>query len=209
VHYQFETIHPFLDGNGRIGRLLITLMLCAEKRLAAPMLYLSAYFERRRQQYNDLMLNVSRDGQWEPWILFFLRGIALQARDAVQRTKQLQNLREQYRAKLTEARATAAALRLVDELFKLPVMSYGIAERVLGFSWQSSRDTVLKLAELGIVHRLKDSGKQHLYLCDDIIRIVDAVEAVPPPAELKEVQLPLLSESADVTQQTSAAASEQ
>ena len=186
VHYQFEALHPFLDGNGRIGRLLITLMLCAEKRLAAPMLYLSAYFERRRQHYNDLMLNISKDGQWEPWILFFLRGIALQARDAVQRAKQLQELRERYRSKVTEARATAATLRLVDELFKLPVMTYAIAENVLGFSWQSSRDTVLKLAELGIIERYKGSGKQHLYLCAEIIRIVDALEAVPPPPAATE-----------------------
>ncbi len=180
VHYQFEAIHPFLDGNGRIGRLLITLMLCAEKRLAAPTLYLSAYFERRREQYNDLMLEVSRDGQWEPWILFFLRGIAIQARDAVQRMKQLQDLRTDYKARLAAARATVATHTLVDELFKLPVMTNTIGAKVLDFSWQSARDTVRKLEEAKIITLIDGSAKQKVYVAQDIIRIVDAVEAVPP-----------------------------
>ena len=85
IHYQFETIHPFLDGNGRIGRLLITLLLCAWDLLPQPLLYLSAYFERWRDAYIDLLYAVSQRGAWNAWLVFFLQGIAIQARDAVAR----------------------------------------------------------------------------------------------------------------------------
>ncbi|HEY1682137.1 MAG TPA: Fic family protein [Candidatus Tumulicola sp.] len=184
VHYQFETIHPFMDGNGRLGRLLIVLMLCAAGRLAAPMLYLSAYFERRRGQYTDLLLNVSREGRWEEWILFFLRGIATQARDAVQRARQLQALRKDYNERLKGA--TDATHRLVDELFKLPVMTNKIAERATGFSWQSARDTVKRLEKTKIIMRVNSQDKEHIYLAPEIIAIVDAAEAVPPAVPVLE-----------------------
>ena len=114
AHYQFEAIHPYIDGNGRIGRLLIVLMLCHARRLAAPMLYLSAYFEKRRTEYNDLMLAVSQDGQWESWLLFFLQGVAAQAKDAVVRTTQLQQLRARYRQKVTGVRRSTSAERNRD-----------------------------------------------------------------------------------------------
>ncbi len=93
VHYQFEAIHPFFDGNGRIGRLLMPLLLVHSGMLRAPMLYLSAYFERRRAAYNDAMFAVSADGRWSDWITFVLRGIALQAQDALSRVAQLNRLR--------------------------------------------------------------------------------------------------------------------
>ena len=90
IHYQFEAIHPFLDGNGRVGRLLITLLLCAWDLLSEPLLYLSAYFDAHRQDYYDLLLRVSQHGAWEDWLTFFLRGIATQAQDSVARAGRLQ-----------------------------------------------------------------------------------------------------------------------
>jgi Fic family protein len=89
IHYQFEAIHPFLDGNGRIGRLLITLLLCVWDLLPQPLLYLSAYFEAHRQAYYDLLLVVSQRGEWEDWLIYFLHGVALQSRDAVVRIGRL------------------------------------------------------------------------------------------------------------------------
>ena len=91
-HYQFEAIHPFLDGNGRIGRLLLTFLLCAEGLLPQPLLYLSAYFERNRKLYYHLLLSVSHSGKWTDWIVFFLNGVAEQSRDAIKRSHQLMDL---------------------------------------------------------------------------------------------------------------------
>ncbi|MEK7786345.1 MAG: Fic family protein [Chloroflexota bacterium] len=116
VHYQFEAIHPFLDGNGRIGRLLITLLLCVNGLLTEPLLYLSAYFERNRQDYYRHLLAVSQSGQWREWITFFLLGVADQSRDALCRSGRLLDLRETYRDKLQTARAPALLLQLTDEL---------------------------------------------------------------------------------------------
>ncbi len=94
IHYQFEVIHPFRDGNGRLGRLLITLLLCMEAILPTPLLYLSAYLERNRQEYYHRLLRVSQAGEWDEWLIFFLRGVAEQAMDAVERSDRLRALRE-------------------------------------------------------------------------------------------------------------------
>ena len=89
MHYQFEAIHPYLDGNGRIGRLLITLFLCAREVLPPPLLYLSAYFDKRRDDYINHLYRVSATGEWEPWITFFLRGAEQQARDDLIRSRRV------------------------------------------------------------------------------------------------------------------------
>ena len=97
MHYQFEAIHPYLDGNGRIGRLLITLFLCAKKILPTPLLYLSAYFERDRNAYYDQLFRLSATGDWEAWVVYFLRGVAEQARDALLRVRRVRDLQDQKR----------------------------------------------------------------------------------------------------------------
>src|SRR5439155_26524142 len=117
AHYQFEVIHPFSDGNGRIGRLLLTLMLCERGVLPEPLLYLSAFFERNRQEYYDGLLNVSRRGAWNDWLTFFAYGIAVQARDAATRARRLIELRQDYHHRAAAAVRAKAALRLVDVLF--------------------------------------------------------------------------------------------
>ena len=98
IHYQFEAIHPFYDGNGRLGRLLIPLLMVNQSLLKSPMLYLSAFFERRRVQYTDLMFAVSLMARWAEWITFFLRGVATQSRDALARVRELSALRSRYYA---------------------------------------------------------------------------------------------------------------
>ncbi|HTU71217.1 MAG TPA: Fic family protein [Candidatus Baltobacteraceae bacterium] len=196
THYQFEAIHPFIDGNGRLGRLLIVLMLCKERRLNAPMLYLSAYFERRRQQYNDLMLEVSRSGAWTDWIIFFLRGVALQARDAIQRTRQLQALRQQYRDRFRTARTAASVLTLVDALFELPVLTNRRAQSILGFSWQAASENIQKLVDAQIVQRVDVPGRVQYFLATEIVEILDRAEAIPAEAP------PEVSDAEEVTQAT-------
>src|SRR5215510_2962005 len=139
IHYQFEAIHPFLDGNGRIGRLLITLLLCAWDLLPEPLLYLSAYFEANRQVYYDLLLSVSQNGAWEAWLSFFLRGVALQARDAVARARRMQDLREQYRVKFQTARAAVRLLQVVDLLFAQPVLTIRQVQTALGVDFPEAQ----------------------------------------------------------------------
>ena len=117
IHYQFEIIHPFLDGNGRVGRLLISLLLCAWNLLPQPLLYLSAYFQRRRSEYYDRLLDVGQRGAWEAWLRFFLEGVRVQAQDAVLRSRRLLELREHYREQFQHQRAAARLLQVTDYLF--------------------------------------------------------------------------------------------
>ena len=112
VHYQFETIHPFLDGNGRIGRLLVTMLLCQRNVLSKPLLYLSAFFEHHRQEYYDLLLKVSIAGAWRQWIEFFLKAVIEQSGDAVSRSRRLQELHRNYTQLAREKRLPPTALQL-------------------------------------------------------------------------------------------------
>src|SRR3989442_5244908 len=122
VHYQFEAIHPFLDGNGRVGRLLVSLLLLEWGLLPKPLLYLSAYFEAHRSDYYERFLAVSTCGDWHSWARFFLEGVTRESADVIVRAKRLQALREQYLARLQVTRASALLLKLVDHLFAQPAI---------------------------------------------------------------------------------------
>lgn len=173
VHYQFEAIHPFLDGNGRIGRLLLTLLLVQWQLLPLPLLYLSAYFHRYRQEYYDLLLGVSQQGDWCSWLLFFLRGIAEQARDATMRAKKLQDLQSMWRARLTQARTSALALRLADLLFARPILTIPQAQRLLQVgSYHSAKKNVEKLVSAGILQLGDDATYGKTYLAAEILHII-------------------------------------
>lgn len=173
VHYQFEAIHPFVDGNGRIGRLLISLLLVQWQLLPLPLLYLSAYLYRYRQDYYDLLLGVSERGDWRAWLLFFLRGIAGQARDAVQRARELQDLREEWHRRLSQARTSALTLRLVDALFVSPILTIPQAQRLLQVgSYHSARKTVEKLVSAGILQPEGRATYGKAYVAAEILRIV-------------------------------------
>jgi len=149
IHYQFEAIHPFIDGNGRIGRLLISLLLVHWNLLPLPLLYLSAFFEKHRQDYYDLLMAVSARGAWREWVSFFLRGVAEQARDAVVRAKRLQDLQSEWRHRLVQARASGLAFSLVDALFDSPVMTIPQAQRQLDVKqYHSARRHVRQLVKL-------------------------------------------------------------
>ena len=123
IHYQFEAIHPFLDGNGRIGRLLLSLLLVNWRLLSLPLLHLSAFFERQRQTYYDLLLGVSQRDGWKPWVEFFLEGVVYQARDTATRVKQIQDLQHAWRSLLHEHKESASTIRLADYLFESPIIT--------------------------------------------------------------------------------------
>jgi Fic family protein len=151
AHYQFEAIHPYRDGNGRIGRLMFILYLAERQVLSTPMLYVSAYLEQYRQRYYDHLLSVSQRGAWEDWIVFFLEGVALQATDAVERTKRLSQLRDEYRRKVSGPKRPANLARLVDELFNIPTISVPAACTLIGVTYPAARANINALRALGIL----------------------------------------------------------
>lgn len=177
IHYQFEAIHPFIDGNGRIGRLLISLLSVHWNLLPLPLLYLSAFFEKHRQDYYDLLMAVSTHGAWREWVAFFLRGVAEQARDAVVRVKQLQDLQAEWRKRLAKARASALLLRLADRLFESPVMTIPQAKDYLEITYPSAQKNVEKLVAAKILRPLGDAAYGKTFIADEIFQIVGGKDA--------------------------------
>ena len=177
LHYQFEAIHPFLDGNGRMGRLLVTLLLCAEGLLREPLLYLSAYFERSRQEYYRLLLEVSRSGTWEEWVIFFLRGVAEQARDAIRRSEQLIQLREDFRQRVQAARGSARLLALLDHLFSHPAITMAHAAAKLKVTHFAAAKNVRKLVAQGILQETTGRRRNRVFVAPAIISVLEAPSA--------------------------------
>lgn len=177
IHYQFEAIHPFLDGNGRIGRLLITLLLCAEVLLPQPLLYLSAFFERHRSEYYGLLLEVSQRGNWLEWITFFLRGVSEQSVDALNRANQLQQLSLEYREALHAKRSSATLLRMCDRLFKNPVFSPNSISRALDLTYVSAQKNIDKLVDAGILREITGRKRGRIYVAQQVMEILEKRDA--------------------------------
>jgi Fic family protein len=159
-----------MDG---LGRLLITLLLCAWDPLPGPLLYLSAYFEANRQAYYDLLLAVSQSGAWEAWLSFFLRGVALQARDAVTRARRIQDLREQYRGKFQTARAAVRLLQVVDLLFAQPVLTIRQVQTALGVDFPAAQRYVHQLVEGGLLREVTGRARNRVYRADEVLRAIE------------------------------------
>lgn len=174
VHYQFEAIHPFLDGNGRIGRLLLSLLLCEKGYLSQPLLYLSGFLEKNRDRYIDSLLRVSQEGDWVGWVDFFLDGVAEQSNDVIQRSGLLLDLRQQYRERAQTARASALPLLLVDELFRSPAVTISIAEQLLGVTYVSAQRSIERLVGLGILEEITGQQRNRVYLATGILEIINA-----------------------------------
>ncbi len=172
LHYQFEAIHPFLDGNGRIGRLLVSLLLVEWGLLSLPLLYLSAYFEKHRDQYYGLLLAVSERGAWRDWLSFFLQGVAEQSHEAIARAQRLIDLRDQLRQRVTHARSSTLLLTLVDELFKTPLLTVPQAQSILGVSYQAARGNVEKLVESGVLTQVK-RRLRCFFVAEEILSVVE------------------------------------
>ena len=173
VHYQLEAIHPFLDGNGRIGRLLIALLLRTEGLLDQPLLYLSAFFEENRDEYYRLLLGVSQRGAWEEWISFFLRAVEEQARDGRRRAATLLDLGLGYRRSLEKARASALLLTLVDGLFESPVLTVPQAARRLGVTHRAATLNVRKLVDAGILEVVPGRERNRLFVCRGVLEALE------------------------------------
>jgi len=173
VHYQFEAIHPFLDGNGRVGRLLITLLLQTEKLLDQPLLYLSAFFEKRRDEYYDRLFDVSSRGAWGAWIEFFLHAVHDQAEDTVRRAGALLELREDYRSRVTEGRHSALLLGIIDRLFQSPAVTITGVARDVGASYPAAKQNVEKLLAAGILEPVTET-RNRIYMARRIVELIEA-----------------------------------
>jgi Fic family protein len=171
IHYQFEAIHPFLDGNGRIGRLLVFFVLFIEEVLDHPVLYLSAFFERHRAEYYERLLAVTTQGAWEEWIDFFLRGVTEQSRDGVARTRELLAYLSEYRARVSHARNAGAVAELIEVMFSEPIKSVSEVATVLRVTYPAAKKTVLNLVRMGIL-RPVNVGKRKLYVLHEVVSIL-------------------------------------
>jgi Fic family protein len=169
IHYQFEAIHPFRDGNGRVGRLLIPLILCTCERLDAPSLYLSPYFEQHHTQYTDLLLRVSMNGDYLSWARFFLEGVTASAHEAIGRAEALAALRRKYHAKLSSARSSALLLKLVDSLFELPMLTIGKAASLLDVTPAAASANLRKLVDAGILTEVTGRVRDQRFLARELL----------------------------------------
>lgn len=175
THYQFETIHPFNDGNGRIGRVLISRSLVKEGLLEHPVVYMSAYINQHKQEYVDLLLNISRHGgeYWGRWIEFILNAIRTQAEDAIWRSERLVSLREKYREALKQAGSPTRLFDVIDKLFAMPAVNMAeLVERN-----EVSKPTALKdlerLEALGILEEYTGKSRDRDWVCREIIHVIE------------------------------------
>jgi Fic family protein len=173
IHYQFEAIHPFLDGNGRIGRLLLTLFLCEREFLCYPMLYLSAFFDKYRDEYYGRLLAVSQKGEWEEWVAFFLRAIVVQSKDATENSRKILKLLENYRERIQKNRTSIYVAKLLDELFKNPYVSIPRAASKLETSFHTAKAAVEKLAKAGILIEITDKQRGKVYCAKELLSLLE------------------------------------
>jgi Fic family protein len=173
IHYQFEAIHPFLDGNGRVGRLLMSLLLCQWGLLSQPLLYLSAFLERRRSEYYKRLLAISQAGDWEGWLRFFLIGVRDQAVDATRCIQALQALRQRYYERLTGQRDAPRLRKVFDFLLGHPIATVRQVQSGLGLSdYKMAQRYVDKLAQSGLLREVTGHARNRLYYADEILKVI-------------------------------------
>ena len=179
IHYQFETIHPFKDGNGRIGRLLIVLLLLCSDLLVNPVLYPSSYFNRRRNEYTDLLLAVSERGEWEEWLLFFLEGMTQQATEAFVRAKIMVKKRHEYEGAYESDPQSVRTLARVS--FSEPYFTVSEAAALIGMTYQTANNAVERLVEDGVLVEITGNDQNRVFKAGEVMEIVER-----PPIELPD-----------------------
>jgi Fic family protein len=172
IHSQFEMIHPFADGNGRVGRLLIVLLLVHWGLLPAPLLYLSAFFESHRDDYYRHLLAVSREGAWEAWIAYFLRGVREQARDAALTAKRLLDLQQEYRRRLSAKRLSKITLSLLDALFLNPVTTAPRVRDRFQVNFRTAQGAIDDLVEIGVLREVTGQRRNRAWMADGILAAI-------------------------------------
>ncbi len=179
MHYQFEAIHPFLDGNGRVGRLLITLLLMQRGVLPLPLLYLSAFFEATRRDYYDSLRAVTERSAWEDWLLYFFNGVARQSEDALSRADRINQQLDQWR-KHVSGTGTGVALRLLDLLGTNPFITVRKAEAQLGVAFNTAATALRRLVGLRIVKQVGDARRDRVFCAQALLDILEEPPRLRP-----------------------------
>ena len=175
AHYQFEAIHPFFDGNGRVGRLLIPLMLHKSGLMPKPLLYLSAYFERHREEYYEALLAVSKSNQWNRWIAFFLRALARQADESIELIERLATLEDKYTSVLAEQNTRAGSLKIVKALFYNPYITIPRVAEILSATYPTAKSAVASLVKAGILVEIGERRRNKVFYAGGIDEVLDDV----------------------------------
>lgn len=173
-HYQFEAIHPFEDGNGRIGRLLIPLLLIQKKVMPEPLLHISPSLEKRKEEYKDRLLMVSQRGEWKEWICFFLRTIEESASEAQAKAAALLSLRDSCMGKISAKRSSILVGKLIEHLFRHPSVTFNEARDAMGVTHAQAATHVRRLESLGIVRKSGDSRRNCRYIAEEIVDTIFA-----------------------------------
>ncbi|MCO5316653.1 MAG: Fic family protein [Solirubrobacterales bacterium] len=180
AHAQFETIHPFLDGNGRVGRLLITLLLVERGVLARPLLYLSHYFKLHRLEYYDRLSAVRQEGDWEGWIRFFLEGVKITAAEATQTARRIFELREEHRRKIVDHNIGQHGLTLLSELFRHPVIDVKRAAEITSTSFATANGVVAKMEAIGILKETTGQKRFRKYRYEPYVGLFEETAGEAP-----------------------------
>jgi Fic family protein len=191
AHVQFETIHPFLDGNGRLGRLLITFLLCAEKALSAPLLYLSLYLKHNRNQYYDLLQRVRMEGDWEEWLGFFLDGVEATADQASNTARRVLAIFERDRARCEQAgRSAGTVLRIHHYTRRHPIFTVPAVADALKISFPTAMAGVRTLEAQGIVKEVTGRERDRIYTYSEYLSVLDEGTELPGRAPAAPAEAP-------------------
>lgn len=185
AHAQFETIHPFLDGNGRVGRLLITFLLCQRGILSHPLLYLSLYLKAHRAEYYDRLMAVRLDGNWEGWIKFFLKGVFQVSQSATQTARSILQMREDHRQAITANMGGRGALglQLLDVLFQHPIVSVPFAEQRLDCSYVTANRIIDQLTDLNLLREITGGQRNRRFRYEPYLALFDALTVGDPRSQ--------------------------
>jgi Fic family protein len=179
LHAQFEMVHPFLDGNGRIGRLLMSLFLVARGHLKRPVLFLSSYFEEHRADYYRSLLAISRDGDWTDWLALFLRAVSIQSSHVLRVAQSMLGLREELRSELQATKASASTLALVDLLFENPFATIAHTAKALGVTPHTATKAIVRLQEMGFLEEYTGRRRAKRYRATRLLRLFEQVAHAP------------------------------
>lgn len=171
-HYQFEAIHPFLDGNGRVGRLLIMLLLIERKMLPSPVLYLSAFFEKTRDEYYQQLYNVSSKGTWNEWLMYFLNGVAVQSEDVLSRAQRINELLNEWKIRFASAGAQVA-VEIVQNFAVNPYFTTNNIAKNLGIAYSTAQRAIKKLELEGVIQKMNDNKRGKVYCATKILNILE------------------------------------